>query len=268
MTISSVAHPGLLLIVVGPLLPVLRGPVRAATALLVPAAALLLAWNTPDGALWSGHLFGYEVLPFQADKLSRLFAIIFSLMAFGGALFALNQSNRLELPAAFVYAGSAIGVVFAGDLLTVFAYWETMAIGSTLVLWSAGTATAYRASMRYIMVHLLGGTLLLMGVAGHAAEAQSLRFGAMQADSASHWLILAAFLVNAGAPPLSAWLADAYPESSMPARRRCRRGWRMPIPKAPGAAWCSCPRSPPRRRCTCCCAASPAPSCWSMPACS
>lgn len=207
-------HPGLLLIAGGLLLPLLRGSMRNAAALLVPLAALVLAWNTPDGAIWSGHLFGYEVVPFQADKLSRLFAIIFSLMAFGGALFALNQSNRLELPAALIYAGSAIGVVFAGDLLTVFAFWEAMAIGSTLVLWSAGTPTAYRASVRYIMIHLLGGTLLLIGVAGHVVQAHSLRFVAMQPDGLSHGLILAAFLINAGAPPLSAWLADAYPESS------------------------------------------------------
>jgi multicomponent Na+:H+ antiporter subunit D len=212
--ISTAAHPGLLLIAGGLLLPLLRGRLRSAAALLVPLAALALAWHTPDGALWTGHLFGYEVVPFQADKLSRLFAIIFSIMAFGGALFALNQARRLELSAAFVYAGSAIGVVFAGDLLTVFAFWETMAIGSTLVLWSAGTATAYRASMRYIMIHLLGGTLLLIGVAGHAVQAQSLRFSAMELDGLSHGLILAAFLINAGAPPLSAWLADAYPESS------------------------------------------------------
>jgi multicomponent Na+:H+ antiporter subunit D len=105
-------------------------------------------------------------------------------------------------------------VVFAGDLLTVFAFWESMAIGSTLVLWSAGTATAYRASMRYVMIHLLGGMLLLVGIAGHVVQAQSLRFVAMQPDGLSHGLILAAFLINAGAPPLSAWLADAYPESS------------------------------------------------------
>lgn len=214
MTTSAVLHPGLLLIAGGLLLAVLRGRSRAGAALLLPLAALLLAWNTPDGALWSARLFGYEIVPFQADKLSRLFAIIFSLMALGGALFALNQPNRLELPAAFVYAGSAIGVVFAGDLLTVFAFWEAMAIGSTLVLWSAGTPASWRASLRYVMVHLLGGTLLLIGVAGHVADTQSLRFEAMAADSASHWLILAAFLVNAGAPPLSAWLADAYPESS------------------------------------------------------
>ncbi|MEO8653136.1 MAG: Na(+)/H(+) antiporter subunit D [Ramlibacter sp.] len=211
---TSAAHPGLLLIVGGLLLPLLRGSMRNAAALLVPLAALMLAWNTADGAIWSGHLFGYEVVPFQADKLSRLFAIIFSLMAFGGALFALNQRNRLELPAAFIYAGSAIGVTFAGDLLTVFAFWEAMAIGSTLVLWSAGTPASYRASMRYVMIHLLGGTLLLIGVAGHVVQVHSLRFVAMQPDSLSHGLILAAFLINAGAPPLSAWLADAYPESS------------------------------------------------------
>ena len=36
----------------------------------------------------------------------------------------------------------------------------------------------------------------------------------MNADSVAHWLILAGFLVNAGAPPLSAWLPDAYPEGS------------------------------------------------------
>ena len=62
-------------------------------------------------------------------------------MAFGGGLFALNQKSRLELPAAFLYAGTGMGVVLAGDLLTLFVFWELMAIGSTLVLWSAGAAS-------------------------------------------------------------------------------------------------------------------------------
>ena len=211
---SAALHPGLMLIAGGLLVAVLRGRVRDAAALLVPLAALALVWNVPDGPLLSTHLMGYELVPFQADKLSRLFAIIFAVMAFGGGLFALRQPSRLELPAAFFYAGAAIGVAFAGDLLTVFIFWELMAIGSTLVLWSTGSVAAYRASVRYIMIHLLGGTLLLIGVAGHATEAHSLRFAAMQPDSFSHWLIFGAFLINAGAPPLSAWLPDAYPESS------------------------------------------------------
>ncbi len=95
-----------------------------------------------------------------------------------------------------------------------FVFWELMAIGSTLILWSAGTTPAYRASLRYLMIHLLGGVLLLVGIAGHALETGSLAFVAMTPDGLSHWLILAAFLVNAGAPPLSAWLPDAYPEAS------------------------------------------------------
>ena len=211
---NSAAHPGLVLIGGAVLLCLLRGRARDAAVLLVPLAALWLAWAVPDGALWTTHLWGYEIAPFQSDRLARLFGIIFALMAFGGGLFGLRQPRRLEMPAAFLYAGAAIGVAFAGDLLTVFVFWELMAIGSTLVLWSAATAPAYRASMRYLMIHLMGGTLLLIGVAGHALEAQSLRFAAMRPDSVSHWLILSAFLVNAGAPPLSAWLPDAYPESS------------------------------------------------------
>jgi multicomponent Na+:H+ antiporter subunit D len=211
---EALAHPGLVLIAGAILVALLRGRARSVVALVVPVAALGLVWTAGSGALWRGELFGYEVIPFAVDRLSRLFATIFALMAFGGALFALNQPNRLELPAAFLYAGSAIGVAFAGDLLTVFVFWEIMAIGSTLVIWSADTAPAYRASLRYLMVHLLGGVLLLIGIAAHVGDTGSLAFVAMAPDRLSHWLILAGFLVNAGAPPLSAWLPDAYPEAS------------------------------------------------------
>src|SRR5512144_1636784 len=175
-------HPGLLLIAGGFVVALLRGRTRAFVALAAPLAALVLVWTLPDGIVWNGRLAGLPTIAFAVDRLSRLFATIFALMAFGGALFGLRQASRLELPAAFVYAGAALGVTFAGDLLTLFVFWEVMAIGSTLVIWSAGTPTAYRASMRYLMVHLLGGVLLMAGIAGHALATGSLAFGAMRAD--------------------------------------------------------------------------------------
>jgi multicomponent Na+:H+ antiporter subunit D len=89
-----------------------------------------------------------------------------------------------------------------------------MAVGSTLVLWSSGTPAAWAASRRYVMVHLAGGVILFAGVAGHLATTGDATFTAMQTDSIAHWLILIGFLINAGAPPLSAWLPDAYPEAS------------------------------------------------------
>jgi multicomponent Na+:H+ antiporter subunit D len=207
-------HPGLVLIAGALALPWLRGTARAAVVLLVPAAALGLAWLLPEGVLWQTRFLDYAIAPLAVDNLSRLFAVIFCLMALGGGLFALQQESRLELPAAFVYAGSAVGVALAGDLVTVFVFWEVMAIGSTLVLWSAATPRSYRASLRYLMIHLLGGVLLFAGISGHVAQAGDAAFTRLALDTPAHWLILAGFLVNAGAPPLSAWLPDAYPEAS------------------------------------------------------
>ncbi len=209
-----VIHPALVLIIGGLLLPFLRGAFRSSAVLALPLLALALVWQVPDGPAWTVRFLDYTVVPLQGDKLSRLFATIFALMAAGGGLFALGQKSRVEVPAAFVYAGSAVGVALAGDLITVFVFWELMAVGSTLVLWSHGNDQSYRAARRYLMIHLLGGVLLFAGVTGHVMQTGSVAFTRMAPDSIAHWLILIGFLVNAGAPPLSAWLPDAYPEAS------------------------------------------------------
>ena len=88
-----------------------------------------------------------------------------------------------------------------------------MAIGSTLVVWAAG-GSAFGAGKRYAIIHFFGGVLLMAGIAGEILATGSLQFDAMNTDSIARWLILAGFLVNAGAPPLSAWLPDAYPQAS------------------------------------------------------
>ncbi|MFC5303440.1 Na(+)/H(+) antiporter subunit D [Azospira restricta] len=207
-------HPGLVLVLGAFLLPFLKGNARSAAILGLPLLALYCLWRLPEGTLWSAHWLGYELAPLAVDKLSRLFATIFLLMALGGGLFALGQKSRLEIPAAFVYAGSAVGVTLAGDLVTVFVCWELMAVGSTLVLWAGGTSGAFAASRRYVAIHLLGGVLLFAGVAGHLLDTGDATFTRMAPDSVAHWLILIGFLINAGAPPLSAWLPDAYPEAS------------------------------------------------------
>jgi multicomponent Na+:H+ antiporter subunit D len=206
--------PALALIIVGLLLPLVRpAALRIVLILGAPLAALAMIWTTPDGAALAVHVLNYDLVLLQGTAAGRLFATAFSIMSFTGGLFALRQTSRLEPSAALLYAGSAIGVAGAGDLITVFVFWEIMAIGSTLVIWSAGPA-AYGAARRYLMMHLLGGVLLMAGIAGHVAETGSVAFSAIELSSASSWLILAGFLVNAGAPPFSAWLPDAYPKAS------------------------------------------------------
>lgn len=213
MTASLVIPPAAVLILGALFVPFLRGAPRAAVLLVLPLVTLYLIWQAPDGVALKGTFLGYELVLVKGDALSRLFATVFAVMAFAGALFSLNQKRTIELAAALGYAGSAIGVTLAGDLLTVFLFWEVMAIGSTLVVWSAG-ASARGAGLRYAAMHLLGGVVLMAGIAGEITATGSLEFGRMTLDSLPRWLILAGFLLNAGAPPVSAWLPDAYPESS------------------------------------------------------
>ena len=206
--------PGLVLIAGAALVPLTRGVARQAVVLGLPVAALVLIWTIPDGVAWTLPFLDYALQPVEGSVIGRLFATVFAVMAFAGGLYALSQARTVELAAAFGYGGSAVGVTFAGDLITMFVFWELMAIGSTLVIWSAGTPASYRASMRYALVHLFGGVVLMIGVIGQIAATGSVEFAAMQADTPARWLILIGFLINAGAPPLAAWLPDAYPEAS------------------------------------------------------
>jgi len=206
--------PGLWLILGGLLFTITDRRAWLVVIVGAPLLALLGVWLTPFDAVWSVQFLGYELQPVNSTTTGRLFATVFSLMALVGGIYAWRIANTLELTAAYFYAGSAVGVTFAGDLMTLFLFWELMALGSTLVLWAAGTEAARKASMRYLLLHLFGGMLLVVGIAGHAVASGSLLFEPMQADSVAHWLILAGFLLNAGAPPFSAWIADAYPEAS------------------------------------------------------
>ena len=233
MTVSSLP-PGLILIAAGLLLPLAGPRMRQGLIVGAPLLALWWVWQIPDGVHLRLHLLdlawmfpGADLKPgafdlelVRGDRLARLFGTVFAVMAFAGGLFALPQNRTTELSAAYCYAGAALGVAFAGDIISVFIFWEIMAIGSTLVIWSAATSGARSAGLRYAAIHLLGGVILMAGIADYIIATQSIAFGGdaiqniLGFDRPGTWLILAGFLINAGAPPFSAWLPDAYPETS------------------------------------------------------
>jgi multicomponent Na+:H+ antiporter subunit D len=206
--------PGLVLVFCALVLPFLHAGVRKALLLAIPLAVLVLIWGVPDGPVVTVRYLDYELVLLQGTRLGRLFATIFAIMTLVSSLFAFHQRRISELAAAQLYAGSAICVAMAGDLITIFVFWELMAVSSTIIVWSARTATAYRASLRYMLVHIFGGVVLMVGIVAHVADTGSIAFVAMQPETLGTWLILIGFLINAGAPPMSAWLPDAYPEAS------------------------------------------------------
>lgn len=212
----ELAFPPAFIMLLGAILTgAVRPPMlRSAIVLITPLLTLFAIWQLDDGVLLSVPFLGHQIELVEADPLRRLFATVFALMAFGGGLFACRQASWWELSAAMAYAAGAIGVSFAGDLISLFLFWELMAIFSTIVVWSGGTVAARRAGVRYAVMHLLGGVILKIGIVGIVMQTGSVEVRPLALDSLYAWLVLSGVLINAAAPPVSAWLADAYPESS------------------------------------------------------
>jgi len=206
--------PALILLFGALLIGPARGAWRTAVVLITPLLTLWFIWQVPDGVVTTAQFLKYTIEPVEGSPVRRLFATIFALMAFGGGLYAYRQARWYELAAAFAYAAGAIGVSFAGDLISLFLFWELMALFSTVVVWCGGTPGARAAGIRYAIMHLLGGVILKVGIEGVMVHTGSIEIQAMRAVNFDTWMILIGILINAAAPPLSAWLSDAYPESS------------------------------------------------------
>jgi multicomponent Na+:H+ antiporter subunit D len=206
--------PAFVLLIAAVLIGLVRGHARTAVILVAPLITLWAIWQIPDGVQSTVKFLSYNIEPVEGSPLRRLFATVFAIMVFVGGLYSFRIARWYELAAAFAYAAGAIGVCFAGDLITLFLYWELMAIFSTIVVWCGGTPGARAAGIRYAIMHLLGGVVLKVGIEGVVVGTGSIQIQAMLATDFSTWMILIGILINAAAPPVSAWLADAYPESS------------------------------------------------------
>jgi len=206
--------PAFILLIAAVLICLVKGHARTAVILIAPIITLWAIWQIPDGVQDTIKFLSYNIEPVEGSPLRRLFATIFAIMVFVGGLYSFRIARWYELAAAFAYAAGAIGVCFAGDLITMFLYWELMAIFSTIVVWCGGTPGARAAGIRYAIMHLLGGVVLKVGIEGVVVGTGSIQIQPMLATDFSTWMILIGILINAAAPPVSAWLADAYPEST------------------------------------------------------
>lgn len=206
--------PGLILILGAFVLPILRGRSRNFVLVALPLLVLFFVAGLGDGDGATIQFLGHELIPLRVDALSRLFGFLFGLAALIGGVYAMHLETNDEHVVSFIYMGSALGVVFAGDFFTLFFFWETMTLGSTYLIWARRTEAAGRAGLRYFLVHLLGGLFLLAGIALRVMETGSIAVGPIIADDLAGWLILLGFAMNAAIPPLHAWLPDAYPFST------------------------------------------------------
>ncbi len=208
-------NPGLIMVLGGLLVPLVRGNVRRLLLLGLPIAGGVYTIALESGMSANLALFGYTLEVLRVDDLALVWGYIFHIAAFLGVLYALHEDDPVQGAMAQIYMGSAVGAVFAGDLITLFVFWELTAISSVFLIWASGTEQSLRSGMRYLIIQIGSGVLLLAGAILIFNDTGSLAFNHIGIESLGGKIVLVAFGIKCAFPLLHNWLQDSYPEATV-----------------------------------------------------
>ena len=211
-------HPAVFYFIGSLLLPFIRHEkAKRFFILLIPVLSIIDVALMQEGVYGSFRFLNTTLIFGRVDKLSLVFAWVFVIMAFLGALYALHVKEDGHHIAGSFYVGSSLGAIFAGDYLTLFIFWEIMAFSSVFLIWYRKKQKSTDAGYRYLLVHVFGGLLFFTGMMLYYFKTGNLLFDRVSQGSAGleEYLILAGFSLNAAVIPLHAWLPDAYPEATV-----------------------------------------------------
>ncbi len=190
-----------------------RGILRNVILIAIPILGFINLLYIPEGTGWSYTFLDLNLTLVKIDKLSLVWGYIFHIIAWIGFIYSLSFKEKAPMLFGLIYAGSALGAIFAGDLVTLFFFWEMMTVAATFLVWTNGTEGAIKAGFRYMFFHLLGGLFLLFGILIHLAQGGSPEFTFIGLNGLASWLIFIGFGVNCAWPFLHSWLPDTYPEA-------------------------------------------------------
>lgn len=209
-------HPALILLAGGALLPLVPRRFKLPYLILVPVLLFVRTLLLGKGVFGEVSFLQWTLTFGRVDSLSLVFGYIMAIACLIGTLYGAHVKRDAEHIAAWTYAAGSLGAIYAGDLLTLFLFWEVMAFSSVFLVWFRGTQKAQNAGYRYLLVHVTGGVTLLAGIMLHVHATGSWAFNLfdVQHPTLATWLMLSGVLLNAAVPPLHAWLPDAYGEGT------------------------------------------------------
>jgi multicomponent Na+:H+ antiporter subunit D len=207
--------PAFVFIAAALLLPLVGRHLKRPFLLLVPVLGFINLLQFHHGTYWVVPFLDYELVLCKVDALSLLFGYIFHLVTFLALIYALHLRDDLQHMAGLIYGGSALGVAFAGDLFSLFLFWELLSVSSVFLIWSRRTEASLAAGFRYLLVHAAGGLCLLAGIILHIHQSGSIAFGYLGLHGPATGLIFVGFGLNCAWPLLHPWLTDAYPEATV-----------------------------------------------------
>ena len=160
------------------------------------------------------NIMDFDFILFQADELTFPFAIIFHIAAALNVIYGAHEKHWKQHVAIMSYSGAAIAAIHAGDLLTLFVWWEATAFTSVFLILASNTNRSYKAAIRYILIQVTSGMFLLAGAIILLMNDGSAILTKFDINSLYGQLIFIAFGIKAAFPLLNGWLQDAYPEAT------------------------------------------------------
>jgi len=147
-------NPGLWIILAGLICTLL--PVGQLRKLFVIAAPILAAFaiytiypfGGEDVIAGKVNFGGIELTTLRIDRLSVVWAYLFCLAGVINGIYGLHEKCRITDSSALIYTGAAVAGVMAGDMITLFVFWELTAISSVFLIWKGGDR-AYAAGLRF-----------------------------------------------------------------------------------------------------------------------
>ena len=132
-----------------------RGRLGSVLMLSAPIWGALNLWQLDQGLLWQVTLVELPLTPLRVDKLSLFFGYLFHLAAFFCIIYALHVRDKVQQLSCLLYTAAALGVVFAGDLLSVFIFWEMMALSSVFLIWARRSVGSLACGLRYLTYQVI-----------------------------------------------------------------------------------------------------------------
>ncbi|GAA5263348.1 Na(+)/H(+) antiporter subunit D [Methanocalculus sp. MC3] len=211
-----IAIPPFLIYIIGAaLLPLLPKRVRHEWMLFVTIAGLAAISLQEYGMVVPvlQLLPGIELSLLSVDGLSRVVGYIFAGISVLAVIYSSQEERISHQMALLVQVASGMGIVYAGDFITLFIFWELLALSSLALIWH-GYEGSQGAGYRYALMHILGGVFLLAAIAVQFAETGSLQIG-LAAPGTAAFLFIIGIGMNAAIIPLHAWLPESYSKASI-----------------------------------------------------
>lgn len=168
-------------------------------------------------------------LSFRLDALGFMMAAIASFIWLASTVYSvgyMEHEHRKKRYYTFLILAlsGCLGVFVAGDLFTLFLFFELMSLSAYVLVIHEETSEAMHAGYKYLIMTIIGGLAIFIGIAVTYQTTGRLELGQGGLFTTTSAVALVGFIgyllgfgIKAGMVPVHIWLPDAHPVAPSPA---------------------------------------------------